>query len=293
MKYIGLILICILINSSCAVAHGENIVAYCISNSKHYSIPQIITADVAIDGVSLGRDYTIKLIVESEIWSTKPDKRVTKVEGTQTKNCGGTFGGWMWFRSGNAIQARLPQDAVPGCYDVTIELYSGRSAQPQYLLDRKQLLEQFCAWSNGQPDPDERGIPSNACSLADEPEPNPTPNPTSCAPQLISPAEGAIMPNGEINSAGKCVGKPLPPWEFSWTEVPGATMYHLYVKGGSASKPAIDTDTTQSHYIDNVPGLVSSCIYDKNRLNWEWKVGAYVNGQWCESPVRHFNVAPG
>jgi hypothetical protein len=238
----------------------------------------------------LSREYTIKLIVDNEGYAPHhADKTVTKVEGVQTKNSGGTHGGWMWFRSGNAIQVRLPQDAVPGCYDVTIELYSGRSPQPQNLLDRKQILEQFCAWTNGQPDPNEGGVPDNACSLADKPDT--PPDTSSCAPQLISPAEGAVMPNGEIDSTGKCIGKHV--WEFDWSNVPGATLYHLYVIGENARYPAIDVDTTDSQYRDDEPGVVSSCVYDNNRFNWIWKVRAYVNGQWCESPERHFDVASG
>lgn len=289
MRLLNLVLILILVGSSCAVAHGEKIAAYCISNNKYYTIPQTITADVAIEGVSLGRDYTIKLIVENEGYAPHhADQTVTKVEGVQTKNCGGTHGGWMWFRSGNAVQVRLPQGAVPGCYDVTIELYSGRSVQPQNLLDRKVILERFCAWTNGQPDMHEYGEPDNACSLTDEPEP-----PLSCVPLLLSPDEGAIMPNGEIDSNGKCtVGRTslARVEEFDWTDVPGATMYHLYVKGTTATYPWIDIDTPQSWYQKQQGG----CVYDENRFNWIWKVKAYVNGQWCDySPERHFDFESG
>jgi hypothetical protein len=279
MNFLNLVLILTLIGSSCAIAHGENIVAYCISNSKYYSLPQTITADVAIDGVSLGRDYTIKMIVENGLYAKhrSDDKRVTSAEGTQTKNCGGTHGGWMWFRSGNAVQVRLPQDAVPGCYDITIELYSGRSAQPQNLLDKEYIPEQFCAWTNGQPDPDEAVHPNNACSLADEPD---TPTDTSlCVPQLISPAEGGIMPN--CNAYSTAI------WDFKWSEVPGASMYEISIMGGHNFE--IETQQPSFHYEPNG----RFCISDDKRFNYVWKVKAYVNGQWCDySQERHFDVAP-
>jgi hypothetical protein len=160
VKTLNLTLVLILLGCCCAVSHGENIVTSCISNNKH---PKTITADVAIDGVSLGRDYTIKLIVENELYAShRADKTVTKVEGTQTENCGGTYGGWMWFRRGNAVEVRLPENAGPGCYDVTIELYSGRYINPRNLLDRDVIVEIFCAWTNGQPDPYETAYPIDA-----------------------------------------------------------------------------------------------------------------------------------
>jgi hypothetical protein len=285
MKFLNIVLILALVGTSCAISHGENIVAYCISNNKYYTLPQTITADVAIDGVSLGRDYTIKMIVENELYAKyRPDdKRVTRVEGIQTKNCDGTHGGWMWFRSGSAVQTRLPQDAVPGCFDVTIELYSGRSAQPQNLLDKEYIPERFCAWTNGQPDRYETANPNNACSLADESDSNP--NPSSNVPQLLSPTEWAVVPNGKLDSGGNDIDHSSD-IEFDWNDVLGATMYHLYVKGATAKSPLYDIDIPQSRFQDQKDGHIGC----KNRLNWIWKVKAYVNGHWYDySPERHFD----
>lgn len=107
----------------------------------------------------------------------------------------------------------------------------------------------------------------------------------SCIPQLLSPAEGAIMPNRDdyqTDNSGQI-------WLFDWNDVPGALKYHLYVRGSEADKFLIDVDVPGSAYCRD---MSDGYIADQYRLNWMWGVKAYVNGQWCYSPTRHFDVEP-
>jgi hypothetical protein len=110
--------------------------------------------------------------------------------------------------------------------------------------------------------------------------------PFECAiPKLYHPWEGAILDNGRRD------GKDFLNWRFGWYAVPGATKYRLYVIGPNTNSPLINV-------------VISSCDYvyyyrpeyipNKDRLNWRWRVKAYVNyDTWCDwSEWRHFNVEP-
>jgi hypothetical protein len=95
---------------------------------------------------------------------------------------------------------------------------------------------------------------------------------------LISPAEGEILNNIKGHRS-----------EFyDWTDVPGATKYHLYVRNSNAINLSIDIETTQSYYKEDRDGYVAN----KNRLNWYWEVSAYANGEWYKSSQNHFSYAP-
>ena len=102
-------------------------------------------------------------------------------------------------------------------------------------------------------------------------------------PNLISPAEGAVLDNGCDDKSNKLV------WDFDWSDVRGATQYHLYVKSATAVNPVIDTEmTTSSYHHENF-----SYITNSNRLNWKWKVRAYADNYWTEwSDERSFDVEP-
>lgn len=100
-------------------------------------------------------------------------------------------------------------------------------------------------------------------------------------PGLLKPAAGATLDSGTVGGGKHMV------WEFDWSDLPGATQYHLYAVGGRGG-------------IDN-PRLTSSTfrfetklyVADHWGLGYRWKVRALVNGTWTDwSEERTFNVAP-
>jgi hypothetical protein len=102
------------------------------------------------------------------------------------------------------------------------------------------------------------------------------------APSLTTPTNGTSLPNG---CGSGCA------WTFSWTPVPGATAYHLLVRGPSATFPLVDitgiTDTTYG-YPNNNGGVIAA-----NRNGWTWMVQAQINGVYHTwSPPGTFNVLP-
>ncbi len=106
-------------------------------------------------------------------------------------------------------------------------------------------------------------------------------------PVLVSPLQGAVLDNG-CQSA--------PPngsieWDFSWTPVPDAQAYELYVKHTESNIPVIDvTDLTSTSFHSSEPG---DYITEANRYGWTWKVRARVNGVWTAwSQERSFDVVP-
>lgn len=108
--------------------------------------------------------------------------------------------------------------------------------------------------------------------------------PSLCIPALISPVEGAVMDNGREDGLDDVV------WDFDWSDCPGATEYHLYVKLPSALNPLIDDQTITSssyHYVS------TGYIIDANRFGWTWKVGVKVDGMWHRwTETRTFDVEP-
>jgi hypothetical protein len=104
-------------------------------------------------------------------------------------------------------------------------------------------------------------------------------------PTLISPKEGAVLDNGRYD------GKDYIEWDFDWSDVRGATTYHLCVKHTGARYPVIDKIIYYgSHYHHRKYGAF---ITESNRFNWKWKVRAFVDNQWCRwSEIRQFDVEP-
>ncbi len=89
------------------------------------------------------------------------------------------------------------------------------------------------------------------------------------APQLISPEPGAVLDNADRTSSAV--------WNFDWSDVEGATQYHLYIKYPSAINPAVDLDyITKSSFQFAFVGTINS------HYGWTWKVRAKVGGVWSE-----------
>ena len=104
------------------------------------------------------------------------------------------------------------------------------------------------------------------------------------SPALISPAAGSVLDNGCDSAVENIV------WDFDWSDVSGATKYHLYVKYAGAELSLIDDQEvtpSEYHYVD------SGHIIEANRFNWRWKVRVLVNDKWSEwSAERSFDVEP-
>ena len=103
------------------------------------------------------------------------------------------------------------------------------------------------------------------------------------APMLISPTNGAVMDNG-------CAPKPDGiTWDFDWSDVPGATAYHLRVWRNPAI-PLINNmglPGSSFHYVS----APSDHIINANLNGWRWMVRAKVRGVWGPwSTVRFFQV---
>ena len=103
-------------------------------------------------------------------------------------------------------------------------------------------------------------------------------------PTLVRPAAGAILVNGILDYSK------LKVWQFNWSEVAGATKYHLYLIGPAATVSSINDPTlTSSSY----PFESNGWVVDQSRLGWRWKVRALVKGIWTDwSEERTFDVAP-
>jgi hypothetical protein len=96
-------------------------------------------------------------------------------------------------------------------------------------------------------------------------------------PTLLSPAAGATLDNGPRDRFPS--GRGALVWEFSWSEVAGATAYHLYVIGPGATIPVIDQQVNSLSYRYVSRG---STVFSPNLKNWTWKMRSRVNGQWSE-----------
>jgi hypothetical protein len=101
-------------------------------------------------------------------------------------------------------------------------------------------------------------------------------------PVLISPANGAVMDNGCQNKKNGIT------WDFDWSDVPGATAYHLRV-WRNPSLPIINNmaiPASQYHY-----DSPQSFVINSNLNGWRWMVRAKVHGVWGRwSAVRFFRV---
>ncbi len=102
-------------------------------------------------------------------------------------------------------------------------------------------------------------------------EPNP--------PALISPAEGALLPNGNLKK-----DTPIS-WGFSWSDVPGAKRYQLEVNHPWALY--IDVVVDQPQY-----SVIMGEWTEQVRKGWSWRVRVETSGGWSNwSDPRGFDVA--
>jgi hypothetical protein len=104
-------------------------------------------------------------------------------------------------------------------------------------------------------------------------------------PQPLLPTAGAVLDNGCTSGANPIV------WDFAWTGVAGASTYNVYVIHTGAANPVInEMAITETTYRDVTNGAY---IANANRLDWRFKVRAYVAGVWgAFGPERSFDVEP-
>jgi hypothetical protein len=99
---------------------------------------------------------------------------------------------------------------------------------------------------------------------------------------LISPANGAVMDNGCQDKSNGVT------WDFDWSDVPGATAYHLRVWHNPALPVINNMAVPSSSYHDDSP---ATYIINTNLIGWRWMVRAKVHGIWGRwSIVRSFRV---
>lgn len=102
-------------------------------------------------------------------------------------------------------------------------------------------------------------------------------------PLLTQPERGDIMDNGCIDHSD------IIEWKFDWEDFPGATEYHIYVRGADATIPLVDDVVTTSEFIESGTGYIA----DFNRIGWYWHVRAKVDGSWTDwSETWTFDVEP-
>jgi len=103
------------------------------------------------------------------------------------------------------------------------------------------------------------------------------------APKLISPVNGMFMDNGCSPKANGIV------WDFDWSDVIGASAYHIKVWKNPAL-PLINNmnvPASSFHYVSPL----SDYIANTNLTGWRWSVRAKVGNVWGPwSVVRNFRV---
>jgi hypothetical protein len=90
-------------------------------------------------------------------------------------------------------------------------------------------------------------------------------------PKLLSPANGAEMDNGCRDRSNGIT------WDFDWSDVPGASAYHLRVWKNPALPVVNKMNLALSDFHFDDP---QSFIINSNRLGWRWRVRAKVRGVW-------------
>jgi hypothetical protein len=112
-----------------------------------------------------------------------------------------------------------------------------------------------------------------ACSNESAPDPS--------VPQLLAPVAGAILDNGCVPEIDSIV------WDFDWSDVAGATEYHLFVRNaGDVFAIINDSTITESSY-----HLSRATTYTGLTTDWVWWVRARVDGTFHDwGGPRGFNV---
>jgi hypothetical protein len=100
-------------------------------------------------------------------------------------------------------------------------------------------------------------------------------------PTLISPVNGAVMDNGCQDRSNGVT------WDFDWSDVPGATAYHIRVWKNPAL-PVVNQNVATSDYHHDSP---QTYIINTNLTGWRWMVRARVGKLWGHwSRVGFFRV---
>lgn len=109
--------------------------------------------------------------------------------------------------------------------------------------------------------------------------------PLAPPPVLLTPQAGAVVDNGCENRTDGTL------WSFEWSEVPGATCYHIFVKNRGAKNPVVDDDRVVANAYTKIGR--KTYVINKYLTGWTWKVQAKVNGEWGHwSEEREFSVEP-
>lgn len=102
-------------------------------------------------------------------------------------------------------------------------------------------------------------------------------------PILISPPNGAVMDNGCKPKADGIT------WDFDWSDVNGATAYHIRVWRNPALPLINNMSVPSSSY--HYASAPADHIINTNLNGWRWMVRAKVHGVWRPwSAVRFFRV---
>lgn len=101
----------------------------------------------------------------------------------------------------------------------------------------------------------------------------------------LYPQNGDVLDNGCRNQTDPII------WNFSWTNVKGATEYRLHVYHTGSRYPLINNRymETNSYEFKCDPCYIGN----SNRFDWNWRVRALVNGVWTDwTPEIVFDVEP-
>lgn len=91
------------------------------------------------------------------------------------------------------------------------------------------------------------------------------------SPKLLSPANGAVMDNGCRDRSNGIT------WDFDWSDVPGATAYHIRVWRNPALPVINQMNVGTSDYHYDSP---QTYIINSNLTGWRWRVRAKVGAVW-------------
>ena len=94
------------------------------------------------------------------------------------------------------------------------------------------------------------------------------------SPDLLEPVQGAVLKRDGQQA-------------FSWSKVPQAEKYHIYIAhSGNMDRPIVDQEM-------EVNVFQMSPQWFSVSTGWTWKVKAQVDGEWSKwSEVRSFDVEP-
>jgi len=108
---------------------------------------------------------------------------------------------------------------------------------------------------------------------------------TKARMKLLRPLQNEMLDNSSLDRSSSYV------WNFEWQKMPGASDYHLFVKGANATIPLVNKDGIQSTRYQHTRS--GSYVIKAYLHGWRWKVRAKVKGVWGPwSKERTFDVSP-